>query len=50
MCMNLEQYICVQICALLLYKQLYRKICICIYIVLETEAIIKDGELITEHR
>ncbi len=44
MCMNLEQKICVQICALLLHIQLYRKICICIYIVLERVAIIKDGE------
>ncbi len=40
--MNLEQTICVQICALLLYIQLYRQIGISIYIVLEGESIIKD--------
>jgi len=42
MWMNLEQKICVQICALLLHIQLYRKAYICIYIVLEREAMIKD--------
>ncbi len=36
MCLNLEQKIYVQICALFtLYIQLYRKLCIHIYIVLE---------------
>ncbi len=33
----------------LLYIQLCRKICICIYIVLERESVIRDGEWITEH-
>ncbi len=48
MCMNLEQEIYRQICALFtLYIQLYRKIYMYLLSTWEREAIIRDGELIT---